>query len=383
MPLLWDIFCRVIDNFGDLGVCWRLSADLASRGHHVRLWVDDTSALQWIAPGALQGEWPHVQILKWDQTLDAPGLGNHRNLKPADVWVEGFGCEIAPEFIATRAQSTGSSTLNGLNFPVWINLEYLSAEAYVGRAHALPSPVMHGPAAGQTKFFFYPGFTADTGGLLREQGLMHARQRFDENDARRNWLSLHGVDWQGEFLVSLFCYEPAPLAALMQQWAAQPGSTRLMVCAGRATQAVQAALATLRPLPPDGPLQMTYLPMLSQTEFDRLLWCCDLNFVRGEDSLVRAIWAGKPLVWHIYPQDDNAHYTKLLAFWDVLKAPPSLAQFHALWNGLKTMPKGTDSEELLPTDLSTWHSAVQGLQAQLLETDDLTTRLIEFVQKKR
>ncbi|MEO7887531.1 MAG: elongation factor P maturation arginine rhamnosyltransferase EarP, partial [Polaromonas sp.] len=43
--LQWDIFCKVIDNFGDIGVCWRLAADLASRGHKVRLWVDDASAL--------------------------------------------------------------------------------------------------------------------------------------------------------------------------------------------------------------------------------------------------------------------------------------------------------------------------------------------------
>jgi hypothetical protein len=25
MQLHWDIFCRVIDNFGDIGVCWRLA----------------------------------------------------------------------------------------------------------------------------------------------------------------------------------------------------------------------------------------------------------------------------------------------------------------------------------------------------------------------
>ena len=30
--MLWDLFCRVIDNHGDLGVCWRLARDLAARG---------------------------------------------------------------------------------------------------------------------------------------------------------------------------------------------------------------------------------------------------------------------------------------------------------------------------------------------------------------
>ena len=378
--LLWDIFCRVIDNFGDLGVCWRLSADLARRGHRVRLWVDDASALQWMAPGTLQGEWPGVQVLQWDPTPDALSLAK---LEPADVWIEGFGCDIAPEFIATRAYSTWASDLNGSNFPVWINLEYLSAQAYVERAHMLPSPVMHGPAKGHTKYFFYPGFTQGTGGVLREPGLLDAHQQWYDTDAKRRWLAEHGVVWRDECLVSLFCYEPASLAALLHQWAGQPRGTRLMVSAGRATKAVQTALATSRPLAADCPLQITYLPLLSQTEFDELLCCCDLNFVRGEDSLVRAIWAGKPLVWHIYPQDDDAHHAKLMAFLDVLKAPPSLVQFHRLWNGIDASTPEGISAEWLPTDLSAWRSAVQGLQTRLLQMDDLTTQLVRFVLKKR
>ena len=259
----------------------------------------------------------------------------------------------------------------------------MSAEAYVERAHALPSPVMQGPAAGHSKYFFYPGFTSNTGGLLREPELVHAHQRFDTSDLKQSWLARHGVDYQGEILVSLFCYEPAALTAQLQQWATQRRRTRLLVSAGRATQAVQAAWATLGLQTDGGSLQFTYLPPLSQTEFDQLLWCCDLNCVRGEDSLVRAIWAGKSLVWHIYPQDDDAHHAKLLAFLDLLKAPPGMQQFHMRWNGMEATPQVLGDTELLPSDLSAWHSAVQGLRARLLQLDDLTTRLIGFVQKKR
>jgi len=57
----WDLFCRVIDNFGDIGVCWRLAADLAGRGEAVRLWTDDAGALAWMAP---QGA-PGVQVCAW------------------------------------------------------------------------------------------------------------------------------------------------------------------------------------------------------------------------------------------------------------------------------------------------------------------------------
>ena len=379
-PLYWDIFCRVIDNFGDLGVCWRLSADLASRGHRVRLWVDDASALQWMAPGALQGHWLGVQVLRWEQSQDTQGL---QNLAPADVWIEGFGCEVAPEFIAAPALSMASNAQNGKNVPIWINLEYLSAEPYVQRAHGLPSPVQQGPGSGRTKHFFYPGFTAGTGGLLRESGQPEEQQHLMDIATKRKWLAEHAVTWHDEVLVSLFCYEPAPLVALLREWAVQTRSTRLLVTAGRATLAVQAALAMMEPLPADSALRINYLSALNQTEFDQLLACCDLNFVRGEDSLVRAIWAGKPLVWHIYPQDDGAHHAKLMAFLDRLNAPPSLVQFHARWNGINASQQAANYPELLPADLSDWRSCVQDLRDQLLLMSDLTTQLIEFVQKKR
>jgi uncharacterized repeat protein (TIGR03837 family) len=146
-PLRWDLFCRVIDNHGDLGVCWRLSCELARRGHQVRLWCDDASALAWMAPQGQRG----VEVLPW---LDVPPPGG-----VAEVVVEAFGCEPPPAVLAAIGQAERA--------PAWINLEYLSAEAYVARCHALPSPVMAGPAAGRTRWFFYPGFTAQTGGLLR------------------------------------------------------------------------------------------------------------------------------------------------------------------------------------------------------------------------
>ena len=44
----WDVFVRVIDNYGDVGVCWRLACGLAARGEQVRLWLDDLTALDWM-----------------------------------------------------------------------------------------------------------------------------------------------------------------------------------------------------------------------------------------------------------------------------------------------------------------------------------------------
>ena len=393
--LQWDIFCQVIDNFGDIGVCWRLAADLAGRGHRVRLWVDDASALAWMAPGGCDG----VRVLPWAAPLDL-SCADLETQAP-DVLVEAFGCEVAPEFITACAAQASAA---GRKPPVWINLEYLSAESYVERCHALPSLVQRGPAAGWTKWFFYPGFSDATGGLLREPDLAGRQARFD----RSAWLAAQGINWRGnsrepssdtssgEKLVSLFCYEPPALGAFLTQLAAQGlggAPVHLLVAARRATQAVQAVLAGQSSLKPqlealDEPgepdastrLRVTYLPLFSQTEFDHLLWACDLNFVRGEDSLVRALWAAKPFVWHIYPQGDDAHLVKLQAFLDMLDAPPSLRAFHAAWNQGSA---GLERIAIAPPELPAWRDWADSCRTRLMAPDDLASRLLGFVAKNR
>ena len=374
-PQRWDIFCQVIDNFGDIGVCWRLSTDLAARGVQVRLWVDDPSALAWMAPQGCPG----VELRPWTQPLDLQLL---QKLEPSDVWVEAFGCEIAPEFVAACA---GHTCANGQK-PLWINLEYLSAESYVERSHGLPSLVRSGPAAGRQKWFFYPGFNGQTGGLLRETGLAQRQASFDPSAWLRNlWPRLeHALGSQGrqdgEQLITLFCYEPLALQAFLEQLASAPRPTRLLVTAGRATRAVQALLSDESRLQrlsdPRGQLSIAYLPALTQYDFDHLLWAADCNLVRGEDSLVRAIWAGKPLVWQIYPQHDAAHHAKLEAFLQQARMPATLQQFHRVWNGL-------EGGELPALDLAAWAASASAFRARLLQLPDLVTLLLDFKPKNR
>jgi uncharacterized repeat protein (TIGR03837 family) len=362
----WDIFCKVIDNFGDIGVCWRLASNLAARGQTVRLWLDDSAALQWMAPAGCAG----VQVMPWSHgTLIDISVINHR---PPDVIVEAFGCDAAPEFIAACARFTSAGGIK----PLWINLEYLSAEAYVERSHALPSPVQTGPATGWTKWFFYPGFTQRTGGLLRETDLSARQSAFD----KRAWLAGQGIpldEKNPEKLVSLFCYEPPALKALLARLAQhglQGKPVRLLACAGRATQAMKALVEDQIGLQPTnyvhGLLSISYLDLLTQHDFDHLLWACDLNFVRGEDSLVRALWAGRPMVWQLYPQSDGAHLAKLSAFMDLIDAPASLRQFHAAWNSA--------GHELPLPDWPAWSACIQTATQELRAQDDLTTQLMRF-----
>jgi uncharacterized repeat protein (TIGR03837 family) len=363
--LRWDIFCRVIDNHGDLGVCWRLCADLAQRGHWVRLWVDEASALAWMAPQGCAG----VDVRAWPNEATLQTLRIDPSFQVADVVIEAFGCELPEAFQALMIQG---------QTPVWINLEYLSAESYVARSHGLASPVMSGSARGATKWFFFPGFTPGTGGLLRE--LDPARQaKFD----RAAWLAALSLDKPietHERLISLFCYEPAALPDLLMQLSQADQPTRLLVTPGRPSKAVTAATQALQ-MPPHGSghLHISQLPYFSQTDYDHLLWSCDLNFVRGEDSLVRALWAGLPFVWHLYPQDDLAHHDKLQAFELALEMPPLLRKFHAIWNGLETAPLPMFSR----TTLEDWGHWSQQTMQRLAVQNDLASQLLSFVAQKR
>lgn len=373
--MMFDIFCKVIDNHGDMGVCWRLCCDLVRRGQTVRLWVDDASALRWMAPLGQAG----VTVHAWTEPLDL------HNITPGDVLVEAFGCEVPPEFIALFASSTRPKA--------WINLEYLSAEPYVERSHGLPSPVMSGPGKGLTKHFFYPGFTSRTGGLLREADLRQRQHLFDA-PAWLHKLGITPIANPTGRRISLFCYEPQALGALLEQLSTSEQPTQLLVTAGRAQAAVAACLqaqghqlpwgqpqdVTLGSTAPAafklGALSIHALPYLTQVDYDHLLWACDLNFVRGEDSVVRALWSGAPLVWHIYPQDDAAHHDKLLAFLKQLALPPGWCEFHRVWNGLQPGP--LPKLDTLLKDTSAFKTASLALQ----QHKDLTTQLLAFVQAK-
>jgi uncharacterized repeat protein (TIGR03837 family) len=350
----WDLFCRVIDNFGDIGVCWRLAADLGARGQQVRLWIDDPSALAWMAP---QGA-AHVEALPWTVDTRVP--------EPGDVVIEAFGCDPPPAFVAAMARRERP--------PLWVNLEYLSAEDYVRRNHGLRSPQLSGPGRGLDKWFFYPGFQPGTGGLIREPGLMDQRLRFDGHV----WLRSQALAPQvGERVVSLFCYASAPGGALLQALGDAP--TLLLVTPGAASQALQVALAH-QAAPPR--LRCIELPWLTQPDYDRLLWACDLNFVRGEDSFVRAMWAGAAFVWQIYPQRDAAHALKLEAFLERFldgAAPGLRAGVRAVcqaWNGLATWPHGTPP-------LEPWAVQARRWRDDLLAQPDLATQLLGFVSERR
>jgi uncharacterized repeat protein (TIGR03837 family) len=199
-----DLFCTVIDNFGDAAVCWRLACQLTrERGWQVRLFIDHPEVL-----AALRGaDEPAVQVVPWPSDIMAwpsSDLG--------DVVIEAFACTLPAGFITAMADHPTP--------PVWINLEYLSAEDWVQDCHLGRSP--H-PRLPLTKTFFFPGMAEGTGGLLREHNLHGARQRFLVDTQAQNalWSRLGmrpPTRAAGSLIITLFAYENPAIESLLDQW---------------------------------------------------------------------------------------------------------------------------------------------------------------------
>ena len=374
----WDIFCRVVDNFGDVGVSWRL-ARMAAReqGKRVRLFIDDLTVL-----GKLR---PEIDAARDIQKLEGVEVIRIRDpfdsLEVADAVIETFGCDPPAEYVAAMAAREPR--------PRWINLEYLSAEEWVEGSHALPSP--H-PRLPLVKHFFFPGFTPKTGGLLREHSLLARRDEFQADEGARAafWKSIVGeVPPQDALKVSLFSYAGAPIEGLARCAANSGGPTWFIAPEGYAAMALDAWRLTARAR---DSIRCFTMPFLPQDRYDQLLWACDVNFVRGEDSFVRAQWAARPFAWHIYPQEEGAHWVKLSAFLARYTSGLDRSQAGAVASLWDAWNRGADegaAEALRPSLADAWAQVVARREslteharwwsAALATRRDLAAELADFV----
>ncbi|MGU5679141.1 elongation factor P maturation arginine rhamnosyltransferase EarP [Aeromonas allosaccharophila] len=399
-PFDWDIFCCVVDNFGDIGVTWRLARQLKREGKlpahgnevQVRLWVDNLASFARICPGldpAQDGQWVEgIYIQHWHETLPA-------DTTPATVVIEAFACELPAPFIERMAERMASQPKPSC----WINLEYLSAESWVEDCHALASPQRVGNQS-LNKYFFFPGFTAKTGGLLCEQGLIAEREQWQQDKAglAAYWASLGLPEQQdNELRVSLFTYESDALVTLVESWCQSATPVTLLLPLGRSLQDVlrgaslEDSITTAKAgdLLHAGNLTIKLLPMTDQAGYDRLLWSCDLNLVRGEDSFVRAQWAARPFLWHIYQQEDEAHLVKLEQFLDHYLAdlPADCGQWLRHFN--LALNRGDDCGKECHELWAQWsrYSAIwqqhgRSWSQKLLRDGDLVTRLVKFLESR-
>lgn len=303
----WNVLCKVVDNYGDAGVAWRLSRQLVhEHAQRVTLWIDDPAPLARMVPGIdpAAEESRAEGVLVRRGPADAPWV-------PGDVVVDAFGAGLPPTWIDTMAHA--------LRPPAWIVLEYLSAEAWVDGAHLRASPE---PRTGLARHYWCPGFTPTSGGLLREHDLDARRDAFRRDPAARAaTLASVGTEPPAHGgVVLLFCYPTPSLAELFDAWSEADAPWVVLVPQGVAADAIDRWSGGRVPHPgaplARGALTLVSIPFVTQRDFDALLWSCDIAIVRGEDSFVRAQWAGLPFAWHAYPQEGLAHLAKVEAFLD-------------------------------------------------------------------
>jgi uncharacterized repeat protein (TIGR03837 family) len=369
-----DLFCRVVDNYGDIGICWRLARQLQQEhAIAVTLWVDDLASFHRICPQvALDAALQVIDGVTVRHWRDQDGVFGAAEV--ADIVIEFFAVDIPPGYIEAMAQRAPR--------PVWLNLEGLTAEEWVEGCHTLPST--H-PRLPLVKHFYFPGFNSKTGGLLREAGLTAQRDAFQADPAAQGaFLAQWGVTAAeaAAIKVSLFCYPHAPVAALLAAWQAGATPVTCLVPEGVASDAIGAFMATADmgagAVATRGALTVRVLPFMPQADYDKLLWACDLNLVRGEDSFVRAQWAAKPFAWHIYPQDENLHHKKLRAFLHrYADGLPALSAFSLAWNGAGAVdwpaqwPAFFDEMPTMAARAGQW-------ERQMHDNGDLASNLLAF-----
>lgn len=383
------IFCNVIDNFGDIGVCWRLARQLAAEYQMaVTLLVDDLASFAVLAPSIQPSQ--STQML--DQITVQHWEPSYVFTQPFDVVIEGFGCRLSDALIEYMANQAKSG-----HTPRWLNLEYLSAEDWVMDCHGLSS--IH-PATGLQQTFWFPSVTEQSGGLIRESALIQQRDAFQQSPQQQAefWQSLGIVN--ADFFarkISLFSYENKAIADLLTALRDDSETSLLLVPKSKSIPDIEAWLGHslhVHDVVQCGPLTIVVLPFLSQQQYDQLLWACTLNFIRGEDSCVRAQWAGKPFIWHIYPQDEpeehgsaraqGAHLVKLQAWIDRVDAATTAnPSWHAamhLWNG--EGHSHVASWQKMLQQLATWQTQATQWSNYLSSQTGLAERLVAWMVKQ-
>ena len=353
----WDIFCQIVDNYGDAGICWRLARSLSSiHGQEVRIFCDDLPTLNLLASGVDPSIKQKIDMQPWE----ASHANARHTVQIPDVVIEAFGCELPERYLAGLFIAPVK--------PIIINLEYLSAEPWVIDFHGKASPQSHGIP----KYFFFPGFQDEVGGLLLDpippEGHLVAKNIPD--DLKATWSKLR----PGAKQISIFCYPGAPL----KKWLADLGrlgeNVDVLLAHGHAEQL---SLYGEHPISLPNNIQLLSMPFVSQDEYDWVLSQCDFNIVRGEDSFVRAQLAGKPFIWHIYPQEDRAHEVKLAAFLDLYLEEANQGLRLAT---IAAMTWAMPSEWF--KDLNRWNAHAEHWRTHLLEKQadgGLPARLIRFV----
>ena len=349
------IFCRIIDNFGDAGVCLRLARRFARLGCHVTLMTDHLDVMEKLCPNRNHQAYPYIDIVEWSE--DPANQPQH-----PDMVLETFGCRL-PDAMEEHLEKRCPRT-------VIINLDYLSAEDWVESCHDVlglhPTRAIH-------KTWFFPGFTDRTGGVIIRPTDQERCIQFNRN----TFLQELGFTNPERPFYFFFAYPTNPIERLVEALRTHPVALNIGVTRGGFGEQLKDALQKV-----EHPHQLIRLPFVPQEDFDQFLWAADAAIIRGEDSFVRAQLAGTPFLWAIYPTEDRAHEIKFDA-WSkrVLRLAPSLQEdfsLNANWIcEIDTIDQWAQWLLQAPQKSSIWAL----WQQSLYNRGDLVTRILHKLDK--
>ena len=359
-----NIFCDVIDNFGDAGVCLRLGRDLCNKKEQVNLFCNDLNAIKKIInKNDLSSS--DLKISLWPTKEDQIDL--------KDTVIQAFSVRL-PEFIYSNIKKNRSLV---------INLEYLTAEPFADECHKLPSF-----SDGIESFFFFPGFTNKTGGLVIEDNFL---QKLKERDKKSINSPTKQIDNKDNY-ITLFSYENSKLIDLLKSFSIfakkQKYLLTIIVFEGKPLNNINNLLNLKLRVGDTYMLEILAIkvsPMVDQDKYDYFLIGSYINLVRGEDSIVRAMLTGNPFLWHIYPQEENAHFDKINALFDRMdefcsdkESVEILRQLTLSYNGNSDFIHDFDFSSFIEK----WKKLSEEWRDYLLSLGSLTDNLLAFIREK-
>ncbi len=328
------ILCKVVDNFGDIGVVYRLAKTLCDSRPDLELTlvVSNLKTFSSIAGGINPDK--KIQFINYKDSTwtvvdwDCP----HENLteellksiKETSIILECFQCG-RPDFLEKILFDDDFTKTVQI-----LNIDYLTAEDYADDFHLLKSGTRK---TNIKKRFFMPGFTKNTGGLVISKCEKEIFNRKKEMFFSEKNSGHPAQKTKNNFEILFFSYERdcTPIVKAIDSFqkkmrAENPlFSVNVHVAAGEKCEPFKKAFRELSPS-----FKIEELPLLTQDEWDKMLYSMDFLCIRGEDSLARACLSGIPFLWHAYVQDGEYQLVKVNALLERMKNHFSEEDFAAI-----------------------------------------------------
>ncbi|WP_297488027.1 elongation factor P maturation arginine rhamnosyltransferase EarP, partial [uncultured Cetobacterium sp.] len=190
-----DIFCEIIDNYGDIGVVYRLAKEmkkLYKDNIEIRVILNRLDEFK-----KLNKRVEDIQCQEIDGIIYITEEFLTKNIctfSPANVIIEAFGCNVFQGYLEKAKEE--SSLL--------LNLEYLSGEKWIEDIHGMESLM---GAKKLKKFFFMPGFSEKSGGVMADSLFLERKHKVLKNKTEYKEKYFGNYYKENMLVGSIFSYE--------------------------------------------------------------------------------------------------------------------------------------------------------------------------------